>query len=98
MWWSYLIAAFLILLLLGGFYFLLQDSKKQFALSEQQEKQIDDKIQQGNTLEDFENLKQEIRTLHNNTDILYKSIRNMYRDKYYIVVGIIYILKRYEDE
>lgn len=94
MWWSYLIATFLILLLLGGFYFLLQDSKKQFALSEQQEKQIDDKIQQGKTLEDFENLKQEIRALHNNTDALYKGVRNMYRDKYHIVVGIIYILKR----
>lgn len=65
-------------------------------LSEQKEKLIDDKIQQSKTLEDFENLKQEIRTLHNNTDTLYKGIRNMYRDKYYIVVGIIYILKRNE--
>lgn len=94
--WPYLMAAFLILLSLAMSYFLLQESKKQIASFKQNEKQIDDKIQQSKTLEDFENLKQEIKNLHDNTDTLYKGIRNMYRDKYYMVVGIIYILKQNE--
>lgn len=98
MWWSYLIVVFLIALLLSMSYWLFQDSKNQITLSKQNEKLIDNKIQQSKTLEDFENLKQEIKNLHDNTDTLYKDIRNMYRDKYYIVVGIIYILKQNETE
>lgn len=73
--------------------FLIKDTRKNYNAMDENIKSIENKMAELRTVEDCAQLQKEIASLHNGTDSTLKGIRSEYEKRYYMVLGIKYVLE-----
>lgn len=84
------------LLLLTAFFsfYMYKKSKEVFSNSNDKINEIKDEIESISTIEQCEYLKEKIKENYENTDTIFKGVREEYVHLYYIVIGIEKTIKK----
>lgn len=84
----------LIILLIAFLYYIYKKGQDVIDASNSQLNEIKDEIELLSTVEDCEALKEKIKINYENTDIIFKNIKNEYIHLYYIVIGVEKTIKK----